>query len=154
MNLQRERAHELVAEIAPLIGRHHAEVAPFPDIALAPSVEGYCAAEDAGMLRCYTAHEAGVLIGYRILFVARNPHYASLQATTDVLYVDPRYRDRGRALELMRYSEAELAAEGVDVVYQNTPRARDFGKVLTRFLAYEPVETVYAKRLNERYAHG
>lgn len=153
MNLARERAHDLAAEIAPLLERHRAEVAPF-DFPLAPNIAAYCAAEDAGILRCYTAHESGVLIGYRIMFVARNPHYASTQATTDVLYVDPRHRDRGRGIALMRYADAELAAEGVDVVYQNVPRARDFGPVLTRFLGYEPTETVYARRLNERYAYG
>lgn len=153
MNLQRERAHDIAGKVGSLIKRHHAEVAPF-DIPLAPNVAGYCAAEDAGLLRCFTAYEGGVLIGYRVLFVARNPHYESTQASADVLFVRPEYRDRGRALELIRFSDCELAAEGVDVVYQNVPRARDFGPVLRRFLGYEAVETVHAKRLNERYAYG
>lgn len=148
MQLQRERAHDLVEEIAPLLRAHHGEVAPFPDIPLEPNIPAYCGAEDAGLLRCYTLREAGLLIGYSVHFVVANPHYASSrQATADTIYVDPRYRDRGRGVALLRHADAELAREGVQVGYQHVAVARDFGPVLTRYLGYKPIATVYGRRL-------
>lgn len=146
-HLQRERAHDLVAEIAPLLAQHHAEVAAF-DLKLEPNIPAYCAMEDAGGLRCFTLREGGLLIGYVVHFVVPNPHYvSSKQATADTIFVSPEYRDRGRGLALLRYADEQLAQEGVQVVYQHTSMARDFGPVLTRFLGYRPIATVYGKRL-------
>lgn len=148
MQLQRERAHDLVAEIAPLLRAHHAEVAAFDDIPLEPNVASYCAMEDAGVLRCHTVREGHVLVGYAVHFVSTNPHYASSkQATSDTIFVASEYRDKGRGIALLRFTDEQLAREGVQVAYQHVAMARDFGPVLTRMLGYKPIATVYGKRL-------
>lgn len=148
IELQRERAHELVGEIAPLLRSHHGEVAPFPEIPLEPNIPAYCGAEDAGLLRCYTLRETGILVGYSVHFVVPNPHYASSrQATADTIFVKPQYRDRGRGLALLRFADEQLAQEHVEVAYQHVAVGRDFGPVLTRFMGYRPIATVYGKRL-------
>lgn len=144
MRLQRERAHDLVREIAPLTVAHHAEVAPFRDIALAPNIEAYCAMEDAGCLRCYTLRD-DELAGYAVYVTSTNPHYVtSRQANNDLLYVRP--DRRGHSLSLLRFAERSLAEEGVDIVYQSVARARDFSRVLV-WLGYEHIESLFAKPL-------
>jgi hypothetical protein len=49
-------------------------------------------------------------------------------------------------MRLIEHADAQLAAEGVQVVFQHVKTAHNFGPLLER-LGYEHVENVYAKRL-------
>jgi hypothetical protein len=143
---KRERAHDLWAEITPLLEMHWIEIAHYLDIPLAPDVEGYCRAEDAGLLRCYTARIDSKLVGYAVFWVKHNMHYmGSVQALQDVLFLLPEHREGRTGLALIAYCDEELAAEGVQVIYQHVKKAHDFGAILLR-RGYELVETVYGKR--------
>lgn len=159
---QRETFGAVIDEAMPLLERHWREIAHFPDIVLNVDRERYLLAEVAGTVRVYTARVppcsmgiSGDLIGYAAFFVARNPHYAdSLQATQDVIYLDPPFR-RGRiGLGLLQFCERELEAEGVEVVMHHVKLAHpQLGAILDR-MGYQDVDVIKAKRLAPRVAHG
>lgn len=145
----RERLQDLWGEMEALLDRHYQEISHNPDIPLAPDKARYKALEDAGKLRMFTVRGDGELIGYAIFIVATGLHYSgSLQAKQDVLFVDPSSRGRGAGIKLLRFADAELAAEGVQLVYHHTKLAHPALGRLLEHLGYEPVETVYSRRLD------
>ena len=158
---QRERARELWPEILPLLELHWQEIATYADIPLDPDVERYNSMDDAGFLRCYTARgerveDAGKeirhidLIGYSVISVAANLHYRSSKiAMQDVLFVHPDYRRTEAGIGLIRFTEASLCAEGVQVVYQHQKIAHPALGVVLKRQGYEEVERIWAKRLDK-----
>lgn len=146
---QRERSHDLWTEILPLLHEHKDEIAHYADIELAPDVDAYNAAEDHGALRCYTARLDGVLVGYAIFFVKFNMHYRhSFQAVQDVLFVTKPHRHGRVGFGLIRYSEEQLHAEGVQVVYQHLKTKIPETIALFHKLGYEDIDLIVAKRLD------
>lgn len=147
---QAELVSDLWEEMRRLHELHYREVAHYQDIPLDPDRECYAAIEESGMLRCYTARHAGVLVGYAVFMVRANLHYrGSLQAVQDVLYLHHEHR-RGRAgITLIRFAEIRMRAEGVQVVYHHVKRSSKVGDLLGR-LGYELVDEVYAKRLDKK----
>lgn len=148
VTFQREPIRALWAELWPLLVAHWEEIATWPDIPLDPDREAYAEADDAGLLRLYTARDAaGLLVGYAAYVVRTHLHYRhSKQAVQDVVYLRPECR-RGRiGRQLLEYGDAQLAGEGVQVVYQHVKLTHNFGPLLER-LGYEHVENVYARRL-------
>lgn len=106
----------------------------------------YLELERNGALRVYTVRIAGVLVGYSVMFVREHPHYKpNLQATQDALYVDAHHRGR-LGVKLMRYVDEHLSHEGVGTVYRQSNVRRNIGSLLER-MGYQPVETVYMRRL-------
>jgi len=149
ITLQRQYAPDLWTEILPLLHEHKEEIAHYPDIELAPDVEAYNHAEGAGVLRCYTARVNGALMGYAVFFVKRNMHYRhSLQAVQDVLFVTKSHRHGRVGLQLIRYSEEQLRAEGVQVVYQHLKLAIPQTIALFHKLGYEDIDLIVGKRLD------
>lgn len=154
----------LWAEVFPLLRSHWREVAAFPDIPLEPDRDLYRHAEANGALRVFTAREPNettvrhldgqrsrqvvpLLVGYAAFFVRSNPHYkSSIQAVQDVLYLDPAYRGVS-AVKFIAWCDAALAADGVQVVMQHLKVKSDHARLMAH-LGYEPVDTIYAKRLD------
>jgi hypothetical protein len=70
-----------------------------------------------------------------------------LQANQDVLFVAREYRgSTGKGL--LDFSEADLKALGVQVVYQHIKaRSRNLGRLL-RLRGYEHIDEIYGKRLD------
>lgn len=148
-NYQRERAHDVYDEMAPLFARHYLEIAHYQDIPLDPDRSAYENAEDAGNLRVYTARRNGVLIGYAVYFVRANIHYrSSVQAAQDILFIAPEHRRSRVGLELVKYCDAQLALDGVQVVYQHVKIAHDNLGALIEHVGYERIEYIYGKRLD------
>lgn len=143
-------------EAYPLLLKHWREVSHFQDIPLEPDVARYHANEQNGVLRCFTARSGdefsssvklGALVGYALYIVAPNAHYkSSVQAVQDVIYIDPAFRG-GTGYRFIAWCDAQLAAEGVQAVYQHIKAAHNFGAVLER-QGYELVDLIYAKRLD------
>lgn len=147
-SFQRESARALWPEIMPLLQTHWREIAHYQDIPLDPDVDQYNAADDAGMLRCFTARVDGVLVGYAIYFVRSNMHYrSSKQAVQDVLFLLPEYRKSRIGIELIKHCDEQLRGEGVQAVYQHVKQSHNFGPLLER-LGYELVDLIYARRLD------
>lgn len=129
---------------------HWEEIATWPDIRLDPDTGAYEALDDAGMLRMYTVRDArsGTLAGYAAYIVRTHLHYRqSKQAVQDVLFLRTDYRRGQTGRQLIEYADAQLAAEGVQVVYHHVKTAHNFGPLLER-IGYEHVENIYAKRLH------
>lgn len=150
MNYQRESLDQVRAEVEPLLYAHWQEISSYPDIPLDPDWSIYERAQELNRLRFFTARAERVLAGYAVYFLGHNPHYrGSLQARQDILYLSPEYRRGGAGLRLVRYADEQLAEEGVQVVYQHVKLAHPaLGRLLER-VGYEPVETLYARRLDE-----
>jgi hypothetical protein len=154
----------LLTEALPLLAEHWGEVAHYQDIPLNVDVDGYLAAAES--IRCYTvrgpANEyhirtrergqwclaANELVGYALFFVRANLHYSqSVQAVQDVVYLHPSVRG-GTGARFLAYCDAQLTAEGVQVVYHHAKHAHpQLATALSR-LGYTPVETIYGKRLD------
>lgn len=149
MNFQAESVEAVLEEIKPLLVKHWEEVSFYKDIALDPDYESYLKMDELGVLRVYTARdEDNVLMGYAVFFVRANPHYRqSLQAVQDIIFIDP--EKRGFGVKFILWTEQQLKAEGVQVVFQhiktNTPKTID----LFRRLDYENIDIILGKRLDK-----
>lgn len=145
--VQREAPADVLEEIKPLLQAHWREIAHYQDIPLQPDYDWYltCPA-----LRCFTSrNQGGRITGYVVFGVAANKHYmTSVQAVQDILFVDPRDRG-GVGRQLIRSSDAALKAEGVQVVYHHQKLAHPALGELLRGEGYEPVEVIWAKRLDK-----
>jgi GNAT superfamily N-acetyltransferase len=153
VTLQRERFGEVIDDALPLLRRHWAEVAHYQDIPLAIDCSG---AEQAGMLRIYTARLGEKLVGYVAFILCKNSHYVTSgkQAKQDVLYVAPEHRGVMTGVRLIRFSEEELRAEGVQVVYHHVKLEHPTLAVLLTRVGYEPIETIFGKRLDQPQTPG
>lgn len=146
VTFQRERAHDVIPDLQPLLTRHWEEIAHFKDIPLQPDFDAYRALEDRDSLRVFTARKEGALLGYAIFIVATNIHYATRQAVQDVLFLAPEYRKGRVGLGLIQFGDDELAKEGVTAIYHHVKAAHDFGPLL-RSIGYDLVDYIYGKRV-------
>jgi GNAT superfamily N-acetyltransferase len=145
---QREQVSDVIEDIKPLLVMHWAELAHFGDIKLDPDWEFY---RRNPSVRVYTARDGGTLIGYGAFFVAPNRHYRqSIQAVQDIFFVDPLYRGTRVGYRLLKFCEEQAKAEGAQAIYHHvkTAHAQVFAPLLGH-LNYEPVDLIYAKRLDK-----
>lgn len=147
MKFQRERVHDLIEELLPLLKKHWEEIARFKDIPLAPEFERYMVCEDKGGLRVYTARtDEGLLIGYAAFMIHNNVHYRnSLQALQDVIYIDKERRGFGHMF--IAWCDEQLKAEKVQVVSHHVKAKHNWGPMLEK-QGYELVDLVFQKRLD------
>jgi GNAT superfamily N-acetyltransferase len=133
-------------ELYPLFELHYKEIAHHKDIPLSPEKDLYFRAEEAGMLRVYTARDNGEAIGYAWFFVKTNPHYStSLQAQQDIIFIHP--ERRGFGAKFIAWCDEQLAAEKVQAVYHHVKQAHNFGPLLER-MGYKLVDLIYTRRLD------
>lgn len=139
----------LWAEAQPLLVAHWREIASYADIPLSPAKARYAAAAAAGVLLILTARTACELVGYAVYELSRPAHYdTSLQAKQDVIYVHPDHRRGTLGMRLLIRSEEILRKRGVQVVHQHQKNAHPvLGELLAR-RGYEPLETLWSKRLD------
>lgn len=144
---QREPIGSLWPELLPLATAHWREVRWDLDSEANPDQAKLAAADDAGVYRIFTARQDGELIGYAAYWIAHHTQNStSLEADADAIYLRPDRRIGRTGTDLIKYADEALRAMGVRMVYQHVRGARDFGPVLER-LGYEPIETVYARKL-------
>ena len=157
----REKVKDLVegTEFLALLVAHKREVGHFQDIELAPNWDAYFQSDDVGGLRVYTVRGECVdpdyqcslkhLMGYCIFFTHQDMHSReSFQAVQDSLFLAKEHRGARHGYNLIKWCDEQLRADGVQVVYHSTPAADSFGSMLRR-LGYEPVEHVWARRLDK-----
>ena len=141
---QRETVAQVLDEIKPLLMKHWEEIAHFKAVPLDPDYDAYLRAEAQGKLRVFTARKDGTLVGYSVFFMG-NLHYRSARiATQDILFLLPECRGF-TGYRLIRFSDSELKAEGVEVTYHHVKVAHDFGPLLAH-MGYAPVDIIYARR--------
>lgn len=148
LTFQTESLNQARPEGEPLLRRHWQEIAHYQDIVYEPRWDMYQMLEGAGALRIFTARLDGQLIGYSVYAIAPNMHYASsLEASEDVLYLAPEHRKGRVGLKLIRFSDEQLKAAGVQLVKRHVKFAHDHGPILQR-MGYEPIDQIYGKRLD------
>jgi len=145
---QREQVGDVIEDIKPLLVMHWAELAHYGDIKLEPKWEFY---RTNPIVRVYTARDGGALAGYGVFFIHPAIHYASsIQAVQDIFFVDPLYRGTRVGYRLLKFCEEQARAEGAQAIYHHvkTAHASVFAPLLGH-LNYEPVDLIYAKRLDK-----
>lgn len=147
LSFQREDVRGLWNEALPLLVAHWHEVAHFKDIVLDPDVERYNKAQEMGALVVHTARRDRRLVGYIAWFVGPNGHYRnSIQAVQDVIYIDPAERHGSMVLRFIKWSEWQLAEQGVEAAYHHLKARKDWSPLLER-LGHQLVDLIYARRL-------
>lgn len=149
MNFKRERAKDIIDDIKPLIIRNWQETGFYKDIPLDPDFERYVNTDDSGFLRIFTARNGdGELCGYAIFFVVPHLQFrSSLQASQDVIYLDPECRGIA-GVNFIRWCEDELRKEGVQLLMQHISCKTEKTLDLFKNLGYEEVEIILGKRLD------
>lgn len=150
INFQRESLADVrIAGIEDLLQRHWQEIAQFKDIPVSVDWPMYEAVEQLDKLRIFTARTDKCLVGYAAFMVFHHGHYSSLlQAIQDVLYLAPEQRKGRVGYRLIRFAEAELAAEGVRAVCHPEKVGHPALGRLLKAMDYQPAETLWIKRLD------
>lgn len=145
---QQESLTTYKADAMPLLEKHWQEIALNKDkIKMNPDWESYASLEDAGILKIFTAREDQRLVGYFVVLVKTHLHYKdNLFAYNDVLFLDAEYRKGFTGSKLMKFAEACLKEDGVEVMVVNTKRHKPFD-VLLKWLGYSHIENLYSKVL-------
>ncbi len=145
---QQESLVTVKADIIPLLEKHWEEVALNKEkIKLNPDWDAYANLEDAGVLKIFTAREAGKLVGYFVVFVKSHIHYKDhLFCYNDVIFVDEEYRKGFTSPRLIKFAEKCLKADGVEVMIVNTKMHKPFDSLLV-WLGYKHIENLYSKVL-------
>lgn len=149
MKFQAESVEAVLEEIKPLLVKHWEEVSFYKDIPLDPDYESYIKIEEAGNLRVYTARdEDNVLVGYAVFFIRANLHYrTSVQAVQDIIFIDP--EKRGFGVKFILWTEEQLRAEGISVVFQHLKVSTPHTIELFKRLSYQPIDLIMGKRLDK-----
>ena len=108
----------------------------------------YSELDAAGKLATFIAKKGDHIVGYAVFVVQTHIHYAdALVAANSAVYVAPEARAGRVVLNLLRFAELGLHAQGVRKVYYHVKREKDFGRLLER-IGYLDSERMFAKVIN------
>lgn len=147
MRFQREEySAQLIAEMHPLLTEHDKEI-PQLGLGFDPDWKAYKLLNDAKALRIYTARVADLLVGYQVYMVGYHPHRrGSLEATQDILYLEPEVRLGMVGVNFIRFCDKELQKENVRVIHHPIDARHDFGHILER-MGFQLSDVVYSRKL-------
>ena len=110
-----------------------------------PDIESYQALTDAGIYRPYTIRtDDKKLIGFIGVFVQKSLHCDGIDAVTDYMYIEPKYRGEGS--KLLKLIEDDLREDGIYTFSFVTKAGLDSGH-LAENLGFDLYEKIYKKRL-------
>lgn len=136
---------KLIQEIQPLIEKHYEELGKFKEFKLDPDYNAYYHAGD--FVKIFTAREQGNLVGYSIFWVSQSLHHQKVkQALQDILFLDPKFRGQNIGIEFVGWCDERLKEKGVQVIMQVVRNRQKHGAICEA-LGYEPLEWVYARRI-------
>ena len=119
MHYQEESYYDIVAEITPIVYKHHEEVDLYQEhMKMDPDYEVYGNLADAGILKTFTLRNTDdQLIGYNFFCLQTNPHYkGTLWASNDIVYIDPAYRNTEHTMGFFLWCESQLRDSGAEVI--------------------------------------
>jgi len=147
MTFQCEKFDDVFLEMQPLLQEHYFEVGNFKDIPIEVNVTTYRLLEDNGSFKIFTARsDNGDLLGYAGFFIKSHLHHMkSLQAVQDVIFIKKDKRGFGR--DFLNWCDVQLKKMGIQVTHQFVTVKHEWGSTLES-LGYQPIERVYAKRLD------
>lgn len=151
----RESAGEVADEIRSLMLAHWVEVGHYRDLKPDPDIERFHQLEAAGVLRIYTARGEHVarspLCGYAIYLLSTDLLFRQLiTAQAVALYLHPDYRRGATGAQFIRWSEAQMQAEGACMFLQSLKAQRGRATVFTRLLerqGYELHDLVLSRKV-------
>lgn len=111
LDLAAESLKKIRPELEPLLLEHWKEFHGYAPKFNWPLYEKY---EEAGVTRCYTARDRGVLVGYLVLFVMPYIHETdSTIGFVDVFWMRKEHRGGGEGARLFEFMHVLTRAEGV-----------------------------------------
>ena len=150
---QSEPFSAVIREATPLLERHWKEIALFQDkIPFSPQFDLYYAWERLGRLEIITARSNGILVGYIGQILGPGVHCSqTLWSLSDLIWLDPAYREGWTGVKLIREMEKRLRERGVKV-FELQPKLhfeKDRGGLqkILKYLDFEEVATVHVKLL-------
>ena len=146
VKFKEEKYIDIKEEMAPLLYEHWKAIALYQDkIPLDPNHEQYISANDAGLIKIYTARKNEELVGYFVLQIYHHMHYNSNKfALCDVIYVKPEHRAGGTGPKLIKYCEERMKELDVEVIAINTKAHALFDKLLEK-MDYQLADLFYSK---------
>ena len=150
IRFDREPAGIVLGEGQELFARHSVEQEHDQSIPLDIDHQQYHLADAIGMLRVFTVRDDERLVGYAVYCVSFSiRHQTSLQATQDSLYLAPEYRKGTLGIRFLKYIEAELRADHVQVLRQHTHPGTNLDNIFrNKKSGYEHVHNEWEKRLD------
>ena len=143
-----EPAALVADEVLGLAVDHNAEAGFLSSEHLDVNVEGYVAAEAAGVLEVFTARDpAGAIVGYSVFVRSRHMHYGIPIASQDALYMARPWRRH--SLEFMAWTDQQLFARGVERIFRSSTSRAPYGIVLER-MGYERDAVLYVRTAPKR----
>ena len=145
-----ETLDECLEEVKPLLEEHYELVAMYKDrVELLPDYTRYYDMEKVNMLHIVTARDEGKLIGYFISVVSPHMHYMSTKyAVNDIVFIEEAYRKTKVGLDMFKFTEEALKADGVDVIVIHMKTSLPFDS-LCEGLGYDYAERNYSKYIGE-----
>jgi hypothetical protein len=149
VSFQVEKWSDALPELRPLIPMLWDDVAIDKGRFVAKCAEEtYATLEKGGVLHLVTARDDGKLVGYYVLFITPNIHYADsgLMAFTDSYYLLPEFRRGYTGISLFKFMEETLRAKGVVKAFTSHKIHRDRSRMF-KFLGWQASDVVYSKIL-------
>lgn len=136
----------LIAEMRPLWSTHDKEI-PQLGIKFDPDLKAYRQMYMQNALRIFTARIAELLVGYQVYFIGYHPHRrGSLEATQDVLYLDPEVRQGLAGYKFVKWCDRELEKSGVKAIHHPIDAQHDFGPILER-MGFRLTDLTYSRKV-------
>ena len=149
LTAQIEQLSDVLPELKPLLPKHYDDLSLHRahDVPLRPQFGVYLERDRLGMVACATLRRAGLIVGYKIGFIAPGLHYETcLTALPDIFFIAHEHRGGSGALKLFRAYERELRRRGV-MLWMDGSKNHKSTERLFLALGFAPVETTFAKWL-------
>jgi GNAT superfamily N-acetyltransferase len=133
VTMQIEQFMDSKEEIMPLLELHYDELTLHKHIAkLDVNWDYYQRLQNKGKLFYLAVRDEGRLIGYSLFSVGYSPHYKELKAATnDVLFLHKLYRRGGVGIKMIKRSETELKAIGVQKILWHAKQNNSLSDLLS-----------------------
>ena len=145
LHFAKECFDDVIEDIKPLLIDHHAELAAYPDIPLAPDYPFYKRAADADHIRIYTRspRRRTHWLPHR-RHSSRRTRTTRLSLVSDIVIVVPRHRQAHVGNGLFDFFEADSVGCVASISAKNDHPELGW---LLKLRGYEPISTNWCKRL-------
>lgn len=139
-----ESIERVVETVTPLVHENLAEVTPQHGQTFAPAaIASYVR---AGVMRAYLARIDGRSCGYALVWVSVHPHHNELHGNLSTIFLTKGVRKGTRARTVLRFIEADLAADDVKCLHAAAPVDTRAARLFA-VLGYAPTEQMFTRML-------
>jgi GNAT superfamily N-acetyltransferase len=147
----RERFHDVIDELKPLLERHWREIALYQDeVVFDPDYDRYADLDEKGVMHAFFARVDGNIVGYAVYFVMPHLHYRRDKwAVCDIVWIAPEHRRQATGAGLFSFVEESLRASGATAMHTNGKEDHPALGFLLEHLGHGRVQFGYSKLLKE-----